>query len=181
LSLPICEYLLVKAFVRPSTVADRAFHQAMTFEAYFSARKAEKPPFGQATHDPKVRQYFERWGRSGDTAVVAADPLTGQRLGMAWSRLYAAKNPTAGFIDPEVPEVSIALIEDARGRKLGTQLMESLLEANRQAGFKKVSLAVEENNPAKRLYERLGFTQVRAEGPLQVMKLTLGLSARSLT
>jgi ribosomal protein S18 acetylase RimI-like enzyme len=181
LSVRGCEYELVNAFIRPATVSDRFFHQEMTRQAFYSDPNEPMPSLEEAMQDPGFRQYFEGWGREGDIALVATDPRTGQTLGMAWSRKYPAEKPSYGFVGPDVPEVSIAVTEDARGADVGTKLMERLLEANRQAGFKDVSLGVEGNNPAVRLYERLGFKQVRAEGDVRVMKLALGLSARAVT
>ncbi|GGL83079.1 hypothetical protein GCM10010840_21070 [Deinococcus aerolatus] len=59
----------------------------------------------------------------------------------------------SGFI-PENILVYIAVHGKTRGRGLGKQLMETVL-ANVEGN---VALHVEPHNPAKKLYERLGFT-----------------------
>jgi ribosomal-protein-alanine N-acetyltransferase len=59
----------------------------------------------------------------------------------------------SGFI-PENILVYIAVHGKTRGRGLGRQLMETVL-ANVEGN---VALHVEPHNPAKKLYERLGFT-----------------------
>jgi GNAT superfamily N-acetyltransferase len=67
-----------------------------------------------------------------------------------------------GFI-PENILVYIAVHGSARGRGLGKQLMETAL-ANLQGS---VALHVEPHNPARKLYERLGFTSKYLEMRLQ--------------
>lgn len=56
--------------------------------------------------------------------------------------------------------IDIALLPEYRGRGIGGALMRQLLDEARASG-KPVQIHVEVNNPALRLYERLGF--VRAE------------------
>jgi ribosomal protein S18 acetylase RimI-like enzyme len=55
--------------------------------------------------------------------------------------------------------MDIALLPERRNRGIGGDLTRALLEFARRAGLK-VTLHVEEENPAKRLYDRLGFEVV---------------------
>lgn len=59
----------------------------------------------------------------------------------------------SGFI-PEHLLVYIAVHEDYRGRGIGKQLMEHIIEATDGD----IALHVEPDNPAKHLYEKFGFT-----------------------
>lgn len=63
------------------------------------------------------------------------------------------KTGMEGFV-PENLLVYIAVHEDQRGKGIGKQLMERALNIAKG----NVALHVEPDNPAKRLYERLGFT-----------------------
>jgi ribosomal protein S18 acetylase RimI-like enzyme len=60
--------------------------------------------------------------------------------------------------DDRLHILDIALLPAWRGRGLGTRCLQALAEA---AGQRPLSIHVEIHNPARRLYERLGFV---AEG-----------------
>ena len=73
-----------------------------------------------------------------------------EREGEAIGRLYVARWPD------DIRVVDIALMPEHRGQGVGGGLMRALLEEAAVAG-KSVSIHVEVDNPALRLYERLGF------------------------
>src|ERR671911_1655658 len=112
---------------------------------------------------PHVRRYLEGWGRTGDAAVVAV--VDGQRLGAAWYRLFPAEDPGWGFVATDVPELSIGVAAEARGRGVGSALLDALLTVAREQGFQAVSLSVDRRNPARRLYERKGFRDAGISDP----------------
>ena len=61
----------------------------------------------------------------------------------------------------EAEIVNLAVAPDLRGRGIGRQLMDSLLEQTRFEGAKGIRLEVREaNRPARRLYEQTGFEQI---------------------
>ena len=108
--------------------------------------------------EPPVQRYVERWGRPGDTALIAIQDF--QRVGAAWYRLFKGDNPGYGFIDEATPELSIAIVPSRRGSGLGSELLDALLERARADGYHAISLSVEQGSPAIGLYERHGFSQV---------------------
>lgn len=59
--------------------------------------------------------------------------------------------------DKEIRIVDITLIAEYRNKGLGNYLFNLMFEQAR-AGKKSITIHVEHNNPAKRFYERLGFT-----------------------
>lgn len=65
--------------------------------------------------------------------------------------------------------VDIALLPEARGHGLGTAFLRGVQDEARAEG-KKVSIHVEQENPAKRLYARLGFRDVSQTGPYWLME-----------
>lgn len=70
-------------------------------------------------------------------------------------RLYLNRSST------EIRIVDIAVLKEFRGQGIGSALLDGILKEG-DSGNKVVSIHVEKNNPALRLYRRLGF-QVTAD------------------
>jgi len=71
--------------------------------------------------------------------------------------------------DDDIRITDIALLPEFRGRGIGLMLMEEIL-AEGQATGKRVTIHVEHDNPARRLYDRLGFHQVDTNGVYHLME-----------
>jgi len=69
----------------------------------------------------------------------------------------------------ELRLIDIALLPGFRRRGIGGELMGRVLEEGREAGLP-VQIHVEQNNPAMRLYDRLGFRQVEDQGVYHLMR-----------
>jgi predicted GNAT family acetyltransferase len=65
--------------------------------------------------------------------------------------------------------MDIALVPEHRGTGVATRLLGELLDEGAEDG-KKVSVHVELQNPARRLYERLGFVPVEERGAYLFME-----------
>jgi ribosomal protein S18 acetylase RimI-like enzyme len=86
---------------------------------------------------------------------VIAEIPTGETLGAAWVRQVEGY----GFVDHDTPELGIAVVAEARGSGVGAELLRALLDQ-----VPRCSLSVDTRNPARRLYERMGFQLVRDDG-----------------
>ena len=153
--------------IRPAGPQDVPFLRDMLRHAYYWRvdRVSE-------TGEPPVRRYVERWGRPGDTALVAIQDF--QKVGAAWFRLFTAANAGYGFVDEETPELSIAIVPSRRGGGLGSELLDALLERARAEGYDAVSLSVDRNNAgAIELYERHGFERVGEDDGGVTMRASL--------
>ena len=122
--------------------------------------------------DLPVSRYVDRWGRPGDTAVVALEGAT--PVGAAWFRLYRPDEAGFGFVNEKTPELSIAVVPSRRHHGYGSKLMNELLARAREAGYETISLSVEDNNPARHLYERYGFREVGKSDNNVTMHAELG-------
>jgi ribosomal protein S18 acetylase RimI-like enzyme len=127
--------------------------------------------------DVPLERYVAGWGRRGDDALVAIDEF--QPVGAAWFRLFEADEPGYGFVDESTPELTIAIVPSRRGKGLGEQLLVSLLDRAREEGYARISLSVEADNPAIRLYEQHGFTRVGDRAGALVMSAELGDQAHA--
>lgn len=149
--------------LRPAGAQDLPFLRDMLRHAYYARWGTEA--------DVPLERYVAGWGRRGDTAFVAIDAF--QPVGAAWYRLFRASEPGYGFVDEETPELTIAVVPSRRGKGLGRELLEALLEQARQERFAAVSLSVEPDNPALRLYEQHGFERVGERAGALVMQARL--------
>lgn len=156
--------------VRAATAADLPFLRDMNYEAA-TWRPGTRPAPETVLADPDVARYLSGWGRPGDAGVIGEDE--GSPVGAAWLRLFPADDPAYGFVAADVPELSLAVVAEARGRGIGTRLLDALVETARAAGHRAVSLSVEPDNPALRLYERAGFSRVPNDGGAWTMLLEL--------
>lgn len=62
-----------------------------------------------------------------------------------------------GHIDNETPSLAISLYEDYRGKGIGTELMLKMIALLKLKRYKQVSLAVQKENYAVKLYKKVGF------------------------
>jgi ribosomal protein S18 acetylase RimI-like enzyme len=114
-----------------------------------------------------LSRYVDAWGRRGDTALIAIEDY--QPVAAAWFRLFRAAEPGYGFVDEQTPELTIAVVPSRRGHGLGAELLEALLAEARRQGYERMSLSVEPDNPALRLYEQHGFRKTDEHGGAWVM------------
>lgn len=69
----------------------------------------------------------------------------------------------------EIEIIDIALLPEFRGKGLGRRLLEETIEEAKRER-KTVVLYVEHFNPARQLYDRLGFRHVETNGVYHLMK-----------
>ncbi|MBA4114850.1 MAG: GNAT family N-acetyltransferase [Rubrobacter sp.] len=144
--------------VRPGGPKDIPFLWEMLYEAVCWRPGGPRPPWGEIlVESSRLSRYLEEWGRAEDTAVIAVDYTDGRDVGAAWYRLFLANAPGYGFVDAFTPEVAIGVAPGWRGRGVGGTLLDTLLGTAKSQGFDALSLSVEPDNPAARLYERKGF------------------------
>lgn len=120
---------------------------------------------------PDVAAYIAGWGRPEDLCLVAVEGT--DVVGAAWTRVFPDDAPGYGTIAPGVPELSMSVLPQHRGRGIGTELIRRLLGELASLGVPEVSLSVQQSNPAHRLYRRLGFTVLHEHDGEWVMRQAL--------
>lgn len=144
--------------LRPASDADDAFLRSV----YASTRAdelgllswtaSEQQAFVAMQYEAQTASYADQHP-AADTAVVLIEGAPAGR--MIVDRSGEPADPIA--------LVDLALLPEFRGSGVGTQLLGDLLAEARSAG-RRVRLHVEVTNPARRLYERLGFVELGGDG-----------------
>jgi len=99
--------------------------------------------------DLQHRHYVANYP-GADLLVIESDAIPIGRI-----YVYRSKN--------EIRLMDIALVPDWRNRGIGTRLLGELMAEARGSGSS-ITLHVEPNNPAQRMYQRLGFTLIEQRG-----------------
>jgi ribosomal protein S18 acetylase RimI-like enzyme len=146
---------------RPQTQDDDAFLRRV----YDSTRieEMERVPWTAEEKDAFLAMQYR--AQSGHYAVVFenADFLIIERDGVPIGRIYIDRLPD------EIHLIDIALLPEFRRAGLGTKLLQDILEEGRTTN-RKVTIYVEHFNPARHLYDRLGFRHVDTNGVYHLME-----------
>lgn len=140
--------------LRAADPADEPLLWTMLFEAAHAADDGIAGPDGLRSI-PELARYVEGWGRPSDLGVIALG-ADREPIGAAWCRLFTADRPGYAYIDGDTPELAIAVADDRRGQGVGRLMLDRLLDDAR-GRFTRVCLSVRADNPARRLYEAVGF------------------------
>ena len=155
----------------PIVPDDLPFVRAMLYEAAFWREPPDPPPIDQALRQPALAVYVDGWGRPGDQGLIAR--LAEEPAGAVWVRRFDDHDHGYGYLDDRTPELSIAVVKDHRGCGIGRCLLTAMLTQARLDEVPRVSLSVETANPARCLYEGVGFVPTGAAGEAVTMVRTL--------
>jgi len=153
--------------IRPLGVQDQATLWEWLHVSLWNPPPAPPRP-REVLRDPSVRIYAENWGRPGDLGVVGEIDGEVAPIGACWMRVMPPEVGLA-YVDPETPQLGIALFSRFRRQGHGRRLMQAALEAARAAGCKQVALTVHPENPAIALYESYGFEKAGLRNTYHLM------------
>lgn len=141
--------------LRPMRDADTPFDAAL----YASTRSGELAATGWPVEQQRafLEQQYRAQRQHYRTHYSDASWLVIESGAEAVGRLYLLESGS------ELRIIDISLAPAARGKGFGSALLGDVLAAAAAAG-KTVTMHVERHNPARRLYERLGFTLVEDLG-----------------
>lgn len=137
--------------VRRMKEADYCCLEEFLYQSIF-IKEGEALPPREIIHIPEIYVYIKDFGKQkGDFGVVAEQ--NGQVIGAAWTRIISGY----GHINNDTPELVIALLHVFRNCGIGTKLIKKLFIMLKNNGYKQTSLSVQKDNPAVKLYQRLGY------------------------
>lgn len=146
---------------RPITEADESFLR----ELYASTRADEmaQVPWSDEQKEEFLGFQFDAQHKYYQEQFPDAEFLVIEKVGVPIGRLYIDRR------DDEHRLIDIALLSEHRGSGVGGEIMADILAEASEAG-KLVRIHVERNNPAMRLYERLGFEKIEEQGVYYLME-----------
>lgn len=157
--------------IRSITEQDITFLWEMLFESIYTP-EGQEPASRDIINNPSISKYVKDWGRDGDMGYIVVNDL-GQSLGSITIRYFNKDNKGYGYVNDETPELGMAIRTEHRGRGIGTELLKILLEQAKMEAINTLSLSVDPNNPAIKLYKRFGFKEVGMEGTSITMIVNL--------
>ena len=132
-----------------------SFLQEMLYEAIFVEEGQEKLP-QSIIKEPSLWSYIDQFGKQHCDLCFVAEKEE-KLIGAVWGRLFPQEQKGYGYINDEIPELSIAIKEEERGKQWGTKLMSSIMKEYKMLGMEALSLSVDKKNKAFHLYQKLGF------------------------
>jgi GNAT superfamily N-acetyltransferase len=145
--------------VRPLEISERSLLKTATLgnlnwnEDRFTLADVESRP--EFAHYTRLRP--ER----GDFGLVAENDAV---VGVAWAVYLPADQPGFGFVDEEIPELSVWVHPDRRNEGIGHRLLRSMAAEARRRRISSLSLSVEAGNHARHLYASEGYVDQPAPG-----------------
>lgn len=142
----------MKHRIREMKVEEYDLLNDFLYEAIFVPDGA-KPPEKSILQLPELQVYTAGFGDSPHDRAFVAE-IEGKIVGAAWARIMK----DYGHIDDQTPSLAISLYKEYRGLGIGTALLKSLMNNLKSAGYERVSLSVQKDNYAVKMYEKSGFT-----------------------
>lgn len=137
------------------------------YEAIYIPDGIKRPP-KSIIKCPELQEYIVEFGeRKHDKAMVAE--IQGKVVGAVWVRIMN----DYGHIDNDTPSLAMSVFKKYRGLGIGTSLLEHLLSVERMKGYSKISLSVQKNNYAVKMYENAGFNIVDENSEEFIMVVNL--------
>lgn len=148
--------------VRAAGPEDAEFLVDMLLEA-FNWEDKERFTRKQILKDKATSLYVAGWQREGDLGLIAVD-LEGPSglqipIGAAWIRRFTSRQPGFGFISEDIPELTMAVAEQHRGRGIGSGLLRSLVSKAGEQGVREISASVEDGNRSEAMFRAFGFSR----------------------
>lgn len=137
--------------IRTMTEEDYDQLEDFLYEAIFLPEGIPAPP-RSILKNPDLQVYLNGFGSGqGDAGIVVeADH---RLIGAVWSRIMN----DYGHVDDQTPSLAISLYKEYRNQGIGTAMLHEILKLLKNCGYRQVSLAVQKDNYAVKMYQKAGF------------------------
>ena len=156
-----------KYSIREIRTSETSLLEDFLYEAIFIPEGVAPPPKSIIKNED-LQRYVRDFSLSPDDKCLVAE-VDGKIVGAIWSRIMK----DYGHIADGVPSIAISLYKEYRNQGIGTELLHQMIQLLRREGYEKVSLSVQKENYASRMYLKAGFDVLRETEEEYIMVLDL--------
>ncbi|MFV0394202.1 MAG: GNAT family N-acetyltransferase [Coprobacillaceae bacterium] len=109
--------------------------------------------------EPTLQIFYKDFGMKNDFCLVVE--YEKEIIGAAWVRLLNGVPKGFGNIDDTTPELAISINPNFRSKGIGKVLLKELLVSLKENNYTQISLAVQKENYALKLYQEVGFKIIK--------------------
>jgi ribosomal protein S18 acetylase RimI-like enzyme len=152
--------------IRELSINERDVLETFLYHAIYIPEGINPPPF-EIIKQPELQVYIKGFGeQEGDICFVAE--CDSKIVGAVWVRIMN----DYWHISNDMPSLAISLLPEYRDKGIGTALMKSMQEMVSQQGYKGISLSVQKQNYAAKMYRKLGFNTIEDKDEELIMVYT---------
>lgn len=149
---------MVHMKIRKLNADETSLLKDFLYEAIYIPEGME-PPDRSILELPELAVYYGNFG-TGPADLCLVAEVDHKVIGAVWTRIM----DDYGHVDDDTPSLAIALYKEYRDKGIGTELMRRMLSLLKEMGYQKVSLSVQKENYAFRMYEAVGFRVIEEHG-----------------
>ena len=154
--------------IREMRVEEYPLLKDFLYRAIYQPDKTNLAPWS-IIEKPELQVYIKDFGAKKDDYCLCAE-VDNRVVGAVWVRNINGY----GSIGNDTVEFAISVFDEYQKMGIGTALMKKMLEHLKALGYPKASLAVQKENYAVRMYQKVGFEIVGETEQEYIMMYNLG-------
>ena len=119
-------------------------------------------------YSPELQVYIADFGKKEHDIALVAE-VNQKIIGAVWVRIMN----DYGHIDNTTPSLAMSVFKEYRGLGVGTALLEELIATLKSKGYSRISLSVQKDNYAVKMYQQVGFTILKEVDEEYIMVIAL--------
>ena len=137
------------------------------YEAIYVPSGIEPPP-KTVIYFPELQVYVADFGKKEHDIALVAE-VNQKIIGAVWVRIMN----DYGHIDNTTPSLAMSVFKEYRGLGVGAALLKELISLLKSKGYSRISLSVQKDNYAVKMYQKIGFTILKEVDEEYIMVIAL--------
>ena len=127
-----------------------------------------EPPSKAVIYSPELQVYVADFGKKEHDIALVAE-INQKIIGALWVRIM----DDYGHIDNATPSLAMSVFKEYRGLGIGTALLKELIVTLKSKGYALISLSVQKDNYAVKMYQQVGFAILKEVDEEYIMVIAL--------